>query len=56
MVRNPVTLARRDTIGAAISQMAHGGYRRMPVVDEAGHPVGVLGVSRILELSSLTNQ
>ena len=29
--------------------MAKGGYRRLPVVDEAGHPIGVLGVSRLLE-------
>ena len=49
MVRNPVTLTRDDTVATAISRMASGGYRRMPVVDGAGHPVGVLGVSRILE-------
>ena len=48
MVRNPVTLTADDTVGKAISMMSSGGYRRMPILDEAGQPVGVLGVSGIL--------
>lgn len=48
MVRNPVTLAARDTVGRAISKMSLGGYRRLPIVDEAGRPVGVLKVPGIL--------
>ena len=49
MVRDPVTVKQSDTVGQAISAMAKGGYRRLPVVDDAGHPIGVLGVSRVLE-------
>lgn len=48
MVHNPVTVKEDDTVGQAISTMAKGGYRRLPVVDAAGHPIGVLGVSRLL--------
>ncbi|MHB0957005.1 MAG: CBS domain-containing protein [Pirellulaceae bacterium] len=49
MVRKPVTLARRDTVGHAISLMAGGGYRGLPIVDESGRPVGMLSASGILE-------
>ncbi len=49
MVRDPVVVKKTDTIGQAISAMAKGGYRRLPVVNDAGHPIGVLGVSRVLE-------
>ena len=49
MIRNLETLTRTDTVGTAISRMARGGYRRLPVLDEGGHPIGVLGVSRVLE-------
>ena len=49
MVPDPVTVKQTDTVGQAISAMAKGGYRRLPVVDNAGHPIGVLGVSRVLE-------
>ena len=49
MVRDLVRLKSSDTVGQAILAMAQGGYRRLPVVDDRGRPVGVLGVSRILE-------
>ncbi len=48
MVRNPVTLSAGDTVGKAIAKMSFGGYRRLPIVDEAGRPVGQLKVSGIL--------
>ncbi len=49
MTRDVVTLSGTDTVGVAISRMAKGGYRRLPIVDAAGRPTGVLGVARVLE-------
>lgn len=49
MVRDPVSVKQTDTVGFAIAAMAKGGYRRLPVIDENGHPIGVLGVSHVLE-------
>ncbi len=49
MVHDPVTLTLGDTVGKAISVMARGGYRGLPILDEAGHPIGMLGASGILE-------
>ena len=48
MVREPVTLSPSDTVGRAISLMASGGYRGLPIVDQQGRPTGVLNVSGIL--------
>jgi CBS domain-containing protein len=48
MVREVVTLAQRDTVAKAIAMMWEGGYRRLPILDEAGRPVGMLGVAGIL--------
>ena len=49
MVRDPVTLTRRDTVGSAIALMARGGYRGLPILDESGRPIGMLGAAGILE-------
>ena len=48
MSRDPVTLHIDDTVGKAITSMSHGGYRRLPIVDEASTPRGVLKSSGIL--------
>ncbi len=48
MARNPVTLSTADTVGAAITKMARGGYRRLPIVDQDGNANGMLKVSGIL--------
>ena len=48
MIRKPVTLNSDDTVGRAIAKMSFGGYRRLPIVDAEGHPVGMLKVSGIL--------
>ena len=37
-----------DTVGTAIRHMSTGGYRRMPMIDAAGKPVGVVSVGGIL--------
>ncbi|MFN4260669.1 MAG: cyclic nucleotide-binding/CBS domain-containing protein [Gemmataceae bacterium] len=48
MTADPVVVHPKDPISVAISRMQEGGYRHLPVVDEAGSPVGVLSVKRIV--------
>jgi CBS domain-containing protein len=48
MTRSPCTIRHNQTIGEAIELMSRGGYRRLPVIDEHGAPVGTLKVSHIL--------
>jgi len=42
MTPHPEGLRLDDTIGYALHKMAVGQYRNLPLVDEAGRPVGVL--------------
>jgi CBS domain-containing protein len=48
MTPNPVCVRLKDPIGMAVRCMEEGGYRHLPVVDEAGRPTGVLSVKRIV--------
>jgi CBS domain-containing protein len=48
MTPSPVGVDPKESIGAAVRRMEVGGYRHLPVVDEAGRPVGVLSVKRIV--------
>jgi len=48
MTKDPVTTSVSETVGSAIQKMAVGGYRRLPVVDDSGTPVGLLRVNHIL--------
>ena len=48
MAPGPVTLFSLDAIGEAISMMASGRYRRSPIVEADGRPIGVLEGSGIL--------
>ena len=48
MTTSPETIRDDETVKSAIKKMASGGYRRLPVVDQSGRPVGVLKVSMIL--------
>jgi CBS domain-containing protein len=48
MTTDPVTVGPSETIRAALQRMQEGGYRHLPVVDEAGRPLGVLSVKRIV--------
>ena len=48
MTPDPVVVHPKEPIGAAVRRMEEGGYRHLPVVDEAGRPVGVLSVKRIV--------
>jgi CBS domain-containing protein len=48
MTPDPVTVGPKEPIGAAVRRMEEGGYRHLPVVDDAGRPLGVLSVKRIV--------
>jgi CBS domain-containing protein len=48
MTPRPVVVNPKEPIGAAVRRMEEGGYRHLPVVDEAGRPVGILSVKRIV--------
>jgi CBS domain-containing protein len=48
MTRNPVVIRPDDSIGEAIAKMSHGGYRRLPIVNQDGVPTGILSVRQIL--------
>ncbi len=48
MTANPETIADSETVADAITKMARGGYRRLPMVDPDGRPKGFVKVSTIL--------
>jgi CBS domain-containing protein len=48
MTPNPVVVHPKESVGAAVRRMEEGGYRHLPVVDQAGRPLGVLSVKRIV--------
>jgi CBS domain-containing protein len=48
MTPRPVTVHMHETISSAINRMASGGYRRLPMVNDSGKPIGVVKVSGIL--------
>jgi CBS domain-containing protein len=48
MTPNPVTVQPKESVSVALQRMEEGGYRHLPVIDEAGRPVGVLSVKRIV--------
>jgi len=48
MTSRPVTVHAGEKVGVAVQKMATGGYRRLPIVDDAGRPVGLVQVSGIV--------
>jgi CBS domain-containing protein len=48
MTPDPVTVGPRDSVRTAVRRMQKGGYRHLPVVDEAGRPVGILSAGRVV--------
>jgi len=48
MTRNPVAVHPKEPIGLAVRRMEEGGYRHLPVVNEADQLVGVLSVRQIV--------
>ncbi len=45
---SPSTIHQSATIDAAIAQMSSGGYRRLPVLDDSGKPIGLLKVGSVM--------
>ena len=50
MTREPETLRPEDRIAWALNLMSLGGYRHVPLTDEAGRPVGVVSIKDIVAL------
>lgn len=48
MTADPVTVHAKESVGTALRRMQEGGYRHLPVIDEAGLAVGMLSVKRII--------
>jgi CBS domain-containing protein len=48
MTCKPTVALAQDSIGDAICQMRHAGVRRLPVVGDYGHLVGVLSLDDVL--------
>jgi CBS domain-containing protein len=48
MIADPVVLRATDKVGKAISTMTHGGYRRLPIVDEQGRATGMITAEGIM--------
>jgi CBS domain-containing protein len=49
MTPDPEVLSPEDPIVYALNKMSVGGFRHVPLVDEAGRPVGVVSVKDIVE-------
>jgi len=48
MTAEPRTIQSEDTLLTVIGLMDQGGYRRLPVVDEAGVPAGIVDVKSVV--------
>jgi CBS domain-containing protein len=48
MTPDPETLSLGDAIGFALNRMAVGGYRNIPIVDDAGKPLSVLSQREVV--------
>ncbi|MFP6674857.1 MAG: CBS domain-containing protein [Pirellulaceae bacterium] len=48
MTQNPDSLYKKTMIAFAVQRMEVGGFRHLPIVDKAGHAVGVSSVRDIL--------
>ena len=48
MTAPPATVSWKDPVRTAIKRMQKGGYRHLPVVDEAGRPAGILSARRVV--------
>ena len=49
MTAEPDTLCLDDEVGYAINRMAIRGYRNVPIVDDAGQPIALVGVRDVVE-------
>ena len=49
MTADPEGMRLVDTIALALNKMSLGGFRHVPIVDEAGQPVGIISVKDIVD-------
>lgn len=48
MTAKPQTISQDDTLLEAVRWMDQGGYRRLPVVDAQGRPIGIVDVKSVV--------
>jgi len=48
MIRDPVVLPTSATLAEAIRKMSLGGYRHLPIVDDASRPIGMVKVKNVV--------
>ncbi len=48
MTKDPVSMGVNDAVGKAVAKMSFGGYRRLPVVDDAGCALGFVKARHVL--------
>jgi CBS domain-containing protein len=49
MTRAPEALRARDPVAYAVNKMSVGGFRHVPVVDDAGRPAGIVSAGDVLQ-------
>jgi len=49
MTRNPESLSPEDRVTYALNKMSVGGFRHIPLVDDDGHPVGVVSMRNVVD-------
>ncbi len=51
MTHDPETIGPDDSISHAASVMIHGGFRHLPVVDDARRPVGIVSIRDLMRIT-----
>ena len=49
MTKDPETIKATTPIAYALNMMSHGGFRHLPMLDEAGYPIGVISVKDLID-------
>ncbi|MGH7948822.1 MAG: CBS domain-containing protein [Candidatus Binataceae bacterium] len=52
MTRDPVTLPADSNVAFALNRMTVEGFRHIPLVDDAGHPTGVVSMREVVQYLS----
>jgi len=51
MTGDPETIGPDDSTGHAASVMIHGGFRHLPVVDDANRPLGIVSIRDLMRVT-----
>jgi len=49
MTPNPESLRPEDRVSYALNKMSIGGFRHIPLVDDEGHPIGVVSMRNVVD-------